>query len=185
MPSNKASGPNSVLGQILKLICSDISCPLADITNLSFVTGQFPDALKLFKVIPIYKKGSTLEPSSYCPISLLSNIKKIFEKIMFTRAISFLGRYNIICSRQFGFHKFHSTTHALITIVEKIRPCIDNGKVAVGVFVDLQKSFNTVNHKILCHKLNHYGIRGLANCWFRSYLSSRYQFVSVANSSNF
>jgi len=182
MPSSKAYGPNSVPTRILKLICNEVSSPLADIINLSFTTGQFPSALKISKVVPIFKKGTPLEPSNYRPISLLSNIDKIFEKLMYLRVISFLESHSIIYSRQFGFRKSHSTTHALLNLVERIRQCLDKGQVAVGVFVDLQKAFDTVDHKILCHKLNHYGIRGLANRWFSTYLSSRYQFVSVANS---
>ena len=86
----------------------------------------------------------------------------------------------------FGFFKSYSTTHALISIVERLRRCLDDRNVAIGVFVDLQKAFDTVDRKILCHKLNHYGIRGIGNKWFSSYLSSRQQFVSIGNTySNF
>ena len=95
---------------------------------------------------------------------------------MHSRLVSFLEPNSIIYSRQFGFRKSHSTVHALINLVERIRQCLDNSKVAVGIFVDLQKAFDTVDHQILCHKLNHYGIRGIANRWFSSYLSFRYHF---------
>ena len=100
---------------------------------------------------------------------------------MYSRVSSFLEANNVIYSRQFGFRKSYSTTHALISIVERLRRCLDDGNVAIGVFVDLQKAFDTVDHGILCHKLNHYGIRGIANKWFSSYLSSRQQFVSIGN----
>ena len=181
MPLSKSSGPNSIPIKILKLVCKEISYPLTELVNLSFSTGQFPSALKLSKVIPIFKKGSPLETSNYRPISLLSNIDKIFEKLMYSRVSSFLEANNVIYSRQFGFRKSYSTTHALISIVERLRRCLDDGNVAIGVFVDLQKAFDTVDHGILCHKLNHYGIRGIANKWFSSYLSSRQQFVSIGN----
>ena len=181
MPLSKSSGPNSIPIKILKLVCKEISYPLTELVNLSFSTGQFPSALKLSKVIPIFKKGSPLQTSNYRPISLLSNIDKIFEKLMYSRVYSFLEANNVIYSRQFGFRKSYSTTHALISMVERLRRCLDDGNVAVGVFVDLQKAFDTVDHGILCHKLNHYGIRGIANKWFSSYLSSRQQFVSISN----
>ena len=173
MPLSKSSGPNSIPIKILKLVCKEISYPLTELVNLSFSIGQFPSVLKLSKVIPIFKKGSPLETSNYRPISLLLNIDKIFEKLMYSRVYSFLEANNVIYSRQFGFRKSHSTTHALISMVERLRRCLDDGNVAVGVFVDLQKAFDTVDHRILCHKLNHYGIRGIANKWFSSYLSSR------------
>ena len=86
---------------------------------------------------------------------------------------------SVIFSKQFGFRKAHSTTHALLSMVERLRKCLDNGQFAIGVFVDLQKAFDTVDHHILCGKLDHYGIRGNARQWFSSYLSS--QFVSVSN----
>jgi len=100
---------------------------------------------------------------------------------MYSRLISFLDSYSIIYRRQYGFRKSHSTIHALINIVERIRQSLDKGHAAVGVFVDLQKAFDTVDHSILLSKLKHYGVRGIANKWFKSYLSSRLQFVSVAN----
>ena len=86
---------------------------------------------------------------------------------------------NCIYSLQFGFRKNHSTNHALIEITETIRQALDNKKIACGIFVDLQKAFDTVNHDILIAKLDHYGIRGTANNWFTSYLKNRSQFVSI------
>ena len=80
---------------------------------------------------------------------------------------------------QFGFRKKHSTIHALIEITESVRRALDNGMVACGVFLDLQKAFDTVNHDILLAKLDHYGVRGTSLNWFRSYLSGRKQFVSI------
>ena len=182
MPVSKSSGPNSIPTKILKVVSTEISSPLASLVNLSFETGKFPTSLKSSKVIPVFKKGSPLDPSNYRPISLLSNIDKIFEKLMFSRVSSFLETNRVIYSKQFGFRKSLSTTHALISMVEQIRQCLDEGNVAVGIFVDLQKAFDTVDHQILCHKLKHYGIRGIANQWFSSYLSSRTQYVSVASS---
>ena len=176
---NKATGPNSIPTQILHTIRNVISKPLTKLINLSFTQGVHPDKLKISKTIPVFKKGSQLKVSNYRPISLLSNINKIFEKVIFERVYGFLEKFEIIYHHQYGFRKKHSTNHALISITEKIRNALDNNLFAVGVFVDFQKAFDTVNHHILIEKLDHYGIRGCINKWFQSYLSDRKQFVSI------
>ena len=98
---------------------------------------------------------------------------------MFTRMHKFLEDFNCIYELQFGFRAKHSTNHALIDITEKVKSALDNKIHACGIFVDLQKAFHTVNHKILLDKLSYYGIRGIANDWFSSYLSNRTQYVSI------
>ena len=177
--SGKACGPTSIPIDILQLIKFEIATPLARIVNLSLETGSHPEKLKIAKVIPIYKKGSKMSTSNYRPISLLSNINKIFEKIVFDRVYAFIEKNKMIYTHQYGFRKSHSTTHALISITEQIRKALDNKDFAVGVFVDFQKAFDTVDHNILLDKLNRYGITGKTNEWFRSYLRDRKQFVSI------
>ena len=103
-------------------------------------------------VIPIFKKGSKLDVSNYRPISLLSNISKIFEKLMHSRLNKFLDKFECLYNLQFGFRSRHSTTHTLIDIVENIRKAIDGGNYACGVFIDLQKAFDTVDPNILLSK---------------------------------
>jgi hypothetical protein len=175
----KSSGPNSIPTHILHLLKEDICTPLMKIFNMSLETGIHPDILKISKTIPIFKKGSRMAVSNYRPISLLSNINKILEKLVHDRTYKFLENLQCLYSLQFGFRKKHSTNHALIDITETIRQALDNKKIACGVFVDLQKAFDTVNHDILISKLDHYGIRGTAIDWFSSYLKKRSQFVSI------
>ena len=98
---------------------------------------------------------------------------------MYTRLYKFLTIHNSICELQFGFRAIYSTNHALISLTEDIRNALDNNNFVGGVFIDLQKAFDTVDHEILLCKLNHYGIRGKANDWFRSYLTDRKQYVSI------
>ena len=179
---SKATGPHSIPVSILKLLKHDICEPISILINRSFATGIFPTVLKVSKVVPVFKnKGSPLEISNYRPISLLSNIEKIYEKMMYSRLIGFLNQSKQIYSRQFGFRKGHSTVDTLINIVERIRVTLDKSEFACGVFVDLQKAFDTVDHEILLLKLSHYGIRGTELSWFRSYLSNRSQFVVISN----
>ena len=146
---------------VLHLLVDVISSHLETIFNLSFSTGKHPNLLKLAKTIAIFKKGSKLLTSNYRPISLLSNINKILEKLVFNRLYGFLEESQCIYSLQFGFRKKHSTNHALVEITENIRKALDENKFACGVFVDFQKAFDTVNHDILINKHDHYGVRGL------------------------
>ena len=143
------------------------------------MTGVFPSVLKTAKVVPVFKNDSKLDCSIYCPISLLSNIEKILEKLMYKRLYTFLNNNNIIYNLQFGFRQQFSTYHALINITKNITKALDDGNIGCPVFVDLQKAFDTVDHQILLAKLNHYGIHGVSNNWFKSYLSNCNQYVSI------
>ena len=118
--SNKASGPNSIPYRILFLLKNEISKQLADLFNISFITGVFPSVLKTAKVVPVFKKYSKLGYKNYQPISLLSNIEKILEKLMYKRLYTFLNNNNAIYNLQFGFRQQYSTSHALISITENI-----------------------------------------------------------------
>ena len=96
---------------------------------------------------------------------------------MYTRIFKFFNNNNLFYPLQFGFRQNYSTAHALISLTETIRKYLGEGKFACGIFVDLQNAFDTVEHNILLTNLGHYGVRGLANDWFKSYLSDRKQFV--------
>ena len=111
---------------------------------------------------------------------MLSNIEKILKKLMYKRLYTFLNNNNIIYNLRFGFRQQYSTSHALINITEIIRKALDDGNIGCRVFVDLQKAFDTVDHQILLAKLSHYGIRGVSNDWFKSYLSNHSQYVSIS-----
>ena len=180
LDNSKSSGPYSVPVKLLKVLNPQISELLAQIFNESLSVGIFPDKLKYAKVIPIHKKGSPTDPSSYRPISLLSVFSKIFEKLIHRRLYDFLDKLNIFYPLQFGFREKHSTNHALISMTEAIRKTIDNQKYGCGVFINLKKAFDTVNHSILLRKLEHYGIRGVALDWFTFYLLGRKQYVSTS-----
>ena len=98
---------------------------------------------------------------------------------MHSRLLEFLEGKQILYYIQFGFGKDFSTNLAILTLLESIQKALDDGQFACLIFIDLEKAFDTVSHDILLEKLNHYGIRGIANDWFRSYLSDRTQFVSI------
>ena len=98
---------------------------------------------------------------------------------MYKQVHNFLTENNIIYDLQFGFRQKFSASHALINLTENIRQALDEGYIGCGIFVDLQKAFDTVDHEILSSKLDYYGIRGISNNWFKYYLSNRKQFVSI------
>ena len=179
LDSSKSAGPNSIPVFLLKSFKDFFSKWLSELVNLSFATGIFPDLLKIAKVTPIHKKESKLDHLNYRPISLLSVYSKIYEKLIYSRIYSYLVKKNLIYSKQFGFRGNHSTTHALISLTEHIRNLIDNGQYVCGIFIDLEKAFDTVHHDILCDKLKAYGLRGNINNLLKSYLSNRKQFVSI------
>ena len=108
------------------------------------MTGVFPSVLKTAKVVPVFKKDSKLDCSIYRPISLLSNIEKILEKLMYKRLYTFLNNNNIIYNLQFGFRQQYPTSHALINTTENIRKALGDGNIGCEVFVYLQKAFDTV-----------------------------------------
>ena len=100
---------------------------------------------------------------------------------MHKRLLSFIEKENILDNMQFGFRARHSTDHAILNIIDKIQHAIDSRDISCGIFLDFSKAFDTVNHEILIQKLEYYGIRGIANDWFVSYLSNRCQFVSLGD----
>ena len=182
--ANKACGPFSIPTHLLKEFSQQLSLPISIIVNKSLLEGVFPQSLKTALVCAIFKKNDKTMCANYGPISLLSNVGKIFERVMFNRIERFLNDHNLIYKYQYGFRKNYSTNHALLSIVKEINKSLDNKSFACGVFVDLQKAFDTVDHKILQSKVTHYGINGFANKWLSSYLTNRSQSVSLGGSTS-
>lgn len=152
--------------------------PLCNVINLSLSQGVFPDQLKKARVVPIFKSGDNMLFTNYRPVSVLPIFSKILERVIHNRFISFIDRHNILYKYQFGFRNQHSTNSALIVLIDKIIGAIDKNEVVIGLFLDFQKAFDTVNHEILLRKLDKYGIRGVALKWVKDYLFERKQFVN-------
>ena len=146
--------------------------------NLSITEGYFPKQLKTAKVTPIFKAGDKTDPGNYRPISVLPCLSKILEKIMYNRLYDYLVKHDILFKKQFGFQKGHSTEHALLELISEISDSFEQNKYTIGVFIDLSKAFDTVDHDILISKLKRYGITGENLNWFKNYLTDRKQCVT-------
>ena len=148
-----------------------MSATLAEIMNMSVQTGVYPSKLKHAKVSPVYKTGDRTEPGNYQPISLLSVFNRLFKRLMHKRLTSFIEKKNTF----FIMHSMVSEQTVLLSrqfwilSTEYIQSNLDAGLYSCGVFIDLKKAFDTVDHTILLCKLSHYGIRGIMNDWFASY----------------
>ena len=128
-------------------------------------------------ITPVYKSDDRKFFGNYRPISILPIFSKILERIIYNRLLAYLDKMHILSSNQYGFRKNYSTYMALIELIDSLSHSIDNNEYTIGIFVDLSKAFDTVDHKILISKLNHYGIRGTPLMWFKDYLSDRKQTV--------
>ena len=158
---HSAVGYDELDAQHIKSSSSIIIQPLLHICNLSFTHGVFPDAMKISKV------------DNYRPVSILPVLSKILKRLMYNRLMKFVEYFDILYDFQFGFRKCHSTFMALALSVDHIVNALQFGKYSIGVYLDFSKAFDTLNHDILFLKLNHYGIRGIALDWIKSYMVNR------------
>ena len=135
--------------------------------------------MKITKVLPFYKSGKKNLMGNYRPISVLSSFSKILEKIMYNRLYSYLNDSNLFFQKQLRFREGHSTNHAHIQLINNVFYSFNQNKYTRGVFIDLSKAFDTVDHNILLKKLSLYGIKNNNLKWFSSYLSNSKQFIQA------
>ena len=178
----KAPGADNIPISIIKKTLDLISDPLLSIINLSLSSGVFPDRLKISKIIPIFKSDNASLAQNYRPISILPALSKIFERAVYNCIFQFLVDNDILFKHQFGFRPGHSTSLVLINFVNKVANAVDRQKYLAGIFIDLSKAFDTLNHEILLSKLEACGITGTAHQWITNYFRNRMQFVQIGNS---
>lgn len=183
--NNTGNKTNGYLGIKFVKKLKFILCPLiVCLVNLSLASGTVPLKCKIARIVPIFKNGLVSDPGNYRPISITPVIAKILEKIVKKRLLKFWNKHNYLHSNQYGFTKNVGTVSAVFDAVIPIQKSIDTNKLAAGLFIDLKKAFDMVNHKLLLDKLFRAGVRGIAHQWFASYLSNRQQCVDVNGKSS-
>ena len=165
--------------RVIKKSAHIISPILSKYYNILMKAGVFPGILKIGKITPVYKKGNPEDLGNYRPVSTLPIFGKIFEKVIYNRLYSFALSQNIINENQFGFRESHSTSHAINHSLSIIQDSLCRKRHVLGIFIDLSKAFDTIDHKTLLAKLGRYGIRGVAGSLIESYLSIRTQYTEV------
>ena len=173
------------LPTILLKTCLDVLIkPITDIINASLCSGLFPEDFKCAHVNPILKKTtlSKEDLNSYRPISNVSFISKILEKVVANRLTSHININGLTNASQSAYKQFHSTETALLKVHNDINLNIDNGKITALTLLDLSAAFDTIDHDILITCLSTwYGISGTALSWFTSYLTDRRQAIKIGN----
>ena len=172
-----STGHDSLSMKHIKGLISSISEPLTLITNQSLKTVIFRSKMKIEKVIPLHKKDDNTILDNYRPISLLPVMSKILEKVVYNQIYGYFKARSLFYKSQHGFKKLHSTETAALVFIARIINILDNGELPISIYLDLSKAFHTLDHNILCHKLEYYGISGTHLIWFQDYLTNRSQFV--------
>ena len=175
---------NNISMNIVKSIAQSVIRPFSHICNLSFLSGSVPKNMKIAKVIPLFKSGNKSLFTNYRPVALLCQFSKVLEKLFCKRLNKFIDKYNLISENQYGFRPSRSTSSALLELIEEISSSMDRGLHTVGIFIDLSKAFDTIDHSLLLKKLENFGIRGVVLNWLKSYLTDRKQYVSLSSYSS-
>ena len=165
--------------KLMKYVALEISHPLSHIFSLSLEQGIFPSKLKTSRIVPIHKSGKADLCDNYRPISLLSSISKVLEKIVSIKLVNHLEFNKLISPRQFGFQRNKNTEQNLLKVINFISNELNQGNFCIGIFLDLKKAFDLCNHEILFKKLANKGVTGKELNWFKSYLTGRGQVVDI------
>ena len=177
LDGRKGMGWDAVSPRVIKAVARELSGPLSRLFNCCMREGYYPESFKVARVVPVFKSEDPIQFSNYRPVSVLPVLSQVFERILKSRLVQFFADQEVIIPSQYGFRSGHSTAMAILDMVEKIRGAWSEKNSALGVFVDLKKAFDTVDHNILLQKLEHYGIRGPTLKILESYLKDRSQYV--------
>ena len=178
----KSTGLDDIGPRILKLSYDIISPSITFLINKSLSLGIFPNVWKTANIIPIHKTGPKEDVNNYRPISILPTVSKIMEKWIHLKFMNYLNDNRLLHEKQSGFRAGHSTESALILLIDSWLKAINEGKLVGCVMIDFRKAFDLVDHAVLLKKLEIYKCGKSALSWFKSYLSTRTQKVSIKHS---
>ena len=175
----KATGLDMIPSKLLKMAASIVTPSLTAIFTKSIITGIYPTEWKMARVTPVFKKGEKSDLNNYRPISVITVVSRVFEKIVYDQLYQYLNDNQLLSSCQSGFRSLHSTLTALLEATNSWSVSIDNGFLNGVVFIDLKKAFDTIDHEIILRKLSYFGADQATAKWFQSYLSNRTQRCNV------
>jgi hypothetical protein len=178
LKSKNTGGYDEISTCILNLSTPYIMFLLTYICNAILNTGTFPDRLKYTIIKPIFKKGDDQDITDYRPISLLTSFSKVIEKLIYARILDHITTNSILVNEQYGFRTRYSTELATFSLINNILTAMNNNLKIGGIFYNLQKAFDCMNHEILLNKLEFYSIQGKFKTLIESYLTGRYQKVT-------
>jgi hypothetical protein len=150
-------GHDGLFSKLANCFIDCISHPLACIFNKSVYSGIMPHSMKIARVVPIFKSGDKSKLINYRPISVLSVFSKLFEKLIYNRMLKFVNKYKLLAACQDGFRSAHSTSHAIIDLINSVTWHIGADDKVAGLFIDISKAFDSLNHTILLQKMAAYG----------------------------
>ena len=178
---NKGNVIYDIRPNLLKRVSSYILPIIVFIFNMCLDLGEYPNKLKLARVVPVYKGDSKNDAKNYRPISNLSVFNKIFEILIYNRFLCFVENKNILSNLQYGFRKSSNTTLAIFDFVSDVLTTFNKKSYTIALYLDLKHAFDTIDKDILLFKLDRYGLRGRANNLISSYLTNRTQYVDISN----
>ena len=171
MNMKTSSSISDIPTKFIKMCKFYLSPILCELLNICFDTGVYPNIYKIALVTPIYKKKERIQFKNHRPISILSNINKIFEKIVLSRLTNFFVKYGLLSGNQFGFRKNMNTELATFQLVSKILPAFERGTYCICVYLDYSACFDTISRELLFGKLYRYGIKGMPLEFIKTYFS--------------
>ena len=176
---NKACGPDDIHPYVLQKAASAVSVPLTQIFKLSLSTGECPSDWRTANVTPIHKKGDRTDPSNYRPVSLTSQVCKVFESMVKEHITKHLTSNNILSDKQHGFREGRSCLTNLLEIIESWTDILDDDDGVDVAYLDFRKAFDLVSHRHLIYKMSKYGITRQTLNWVEAFLSNRKQKVVI------
>ena len=185
LQTHAASGPDNFPAIVLKKCKQNLSRPLYHLWRKSLDTGRIPEHLLSQRIVPIFKKGSKTDAQNYRPVSLTSHLIKVFERVMRKALVKYLEDNHLLSKHQHGFRKSKSCVTQLLAHIDTILEMLSEGANADVIYLDFAKAFDKVSHKILLKKIENLGINGKVLTWLKSFLSNRYQSVTVEGELSF
>ena len=181
LENKTSSSIDGINNRILKISAIVLVPYLTSIFNSMTDSGVFPSCLKVATITPLWKLGEKTDPNNYRPISILSSVSQIFERLLLNRISHFIETTNQLHKNQFGFQSKRSCVHAIAEITEEMRKRIDARKEVFSCFMDFSKAFDTVEDQILFYKIEKYGLRGKVFDIVKNYLKDRFQYIKIGS----